>query len=124
MDEAHREIWKAIEEIKEFNGEEAYRNAKDRGTIAELVIYITEKDSNKRKDYTYLSVKLWKEVMRRPRGMTTRDIKNFLGLEHTQQALRLMERVAKDYLIDITLQKGKGKNKGWKLKARASTGLI
>ncbi len=118
MDEAHKEIWKAIEEINKFNAEEAYRNAKDRQDIKMLKDYLELKENNIRNDYDILVVKLRNEVMKRPRGMTTRDVKNHFRLKHGKQAIRLMERTAKEFTLDIMLHLERGKRKSWRIKAR------
>ena len=111
-------MWKAINALQEQIGERNHQRGLDRKRIALLEWYLKLKEKNKRNDNDILCMELRKELMDRPRGMITRDVKNKFDLNHTQQALRLMERVAEEFSLDITLQKGRGKYKGWWIKER------
>lgn len=111
MDEEIKKLWEAINGLQEEIGSTNKLLGSGLADVRMLKDYLELKENDKRNDNDILSVKLKREVMTRPHGMLTRDVTNYLGLKHTTQAVRVMERAAKEFSEDIMLHIERGKHK-------------
>lgn len=99
------------EDLKKEIIELRYEQAKDRQRIAELELYLGNKNNGGRRDFDLLSVKLMKEVLRRRKGMDYKDVLNFFRFNANVEAFRLMRKTAKNFPNELKLYKPKVKGR-------------
>lgn len=111
-DDIKDELARLKQKISELEEGVNFERALDRRRISDLELYLSNKDDKSgRRDFDFLAIKLVKEVLRRPYGMSYSDVMNYFRFKSHIEAYRLMEKTAMNFPRELELRTKAGSRK-------------